>query len=67
MKININQLVRVRFTRHGRDVALRTSCTMKQFNSGEFQLWELMQLFGHNLYNGMPDSLFENNEIEVVE
>jgi hypothetical protein len=65
MKINMNQTVRVRFTRLGSDIALRTGCTMKQFTTGEFQLWELANLLAPYFQNGR--GLFENDEIEIVE
>jgi hypothetical protein len=31
--------------------------------TGEFQMWRLMQVFGSVIYNGMPEVMFEKNEI----
>lgn len=31
--------------------------------SGEWQLWRLMQVFGPFIYNGMPEVMFEKNEV----
>jgi hypothetical protein len=66
MKININQKVRVKFTRQGKDAALRTSCTMRQFESGEFLFWELAELFGKYMHFG-GEELFEGGVIEILE
>jgi hypothetical protein len=37
--------------------------SMKVQNIYEFQLHELMQIFGSQLYNGNPNQCFINNEI----
>jgi hypothetical protein len=65
MTINLNQTVRVRFTRQGADIALRTGCTMKQFTTGEFALWQLAALFSPYFQTG--SGLFEDDQIEIVE
>lgn len=66
MKININQPVRVKFTPAGQDIAMRTYCTQRQMLSGEFYLYELMELFGPYMYMGAP-GIFVGGHIELVE
>lgn len=74
MKININASARVTLTAQG---AFHVTKQYKQwgytfagpFKEGdvfEAQLWELMKIFGHCLFNGclVP---FDGNVVEVVE
>ena len=33
----------------------------------EFQLWELMQIFGAEMYNGNPRQMFIKNKIRILQ
>lgn len=70
MKININNKVIVNLTDFGKQLLAKSESsklTIHRLDNGKygFQLWELMQIFGRCMYNGMPEAPFVNNEIEI--
>jgi len=68
MKININDEVTVKLTDFGEQL-LAEKGVEKASLCGEykFQLWELMQIFGDCMYNGMPKMPFVKNELIIGE
>ena len=67
MKCNININVVVELTDFGKYVLARSESeklTIYRISNGKyrFRLWELMQIFGRDLYNEMP---FVENEIDM--
>lgn len=69
--MNINTLVNVKLTEDGYNYYLKW---LSQFpNQGiptkeetlKLPLWELMQIFGSELYNGQIKMFFEGNNIDV--
>ena len=79
MKINVNDRVKVQLTDYGRTTLFNYysefnknsyECflqTDKAYKGGEFQLWELMQIFGKDMYCGNPKVPFVDNQIEIIE
>jgi hypothetical protein len=68
MKFNINEKVKVKLTPKGngilRDKGENPNDLMKDENGFvEFQLWELMNLFGQQMYNGCTNIPFETTII----
>lgn len=75
MVININQRVRVKLTESGKGYAKQYFSDHRMYYSleqiekddiQEFQLWDLMNIFGPAMFLGGPTQ-FENCEIEVIE
>ena len=75
MKVNLNQMVRVRLTDHGREVhrqeyakngtlALYQPRPMDDRGYSVFQLWELMQVFGPAIHLGAENSF--DLDIEIL-
>lgn len=69
--INMNEMVRVNLTEYGQKVLndyIKEYPTVIKVlpNNRDFQLWELFQIFGEEMYNGNPNMCFENNEIELI-
>ena len=67
MKCDININVVVELTDFGKYVLARSESeklTIYRISNGKyrFRLWELMQIFGRDLYNEMP---FVENEIDM--
>ncbi|MBC8737382.1 hypothetical protein F6X40_11260 [Paraburkholderia sp. UCT31] len=78
--LNLNTPVRVRLTARGCSVYQRFRADLnspsEEHRLGvpiavgvdlEFAMWELMQVFGSAVYNGMPGVVFEGNHIELAE
>lgn len=72
--INLNDLCRVKLTKEGiealrkhtlSEVPYRTEDFIERVEQGEFQLWELMQIFGSSIGMGLP-IVFENNSFELL-
>lgn len=70
--MNMNDTVRVTLTEAGkrcavewgRGLGVKAGFEMSdRERAGEWQLWRLMQVFGAAMYNGMPEALFEKNEV----
>ena len=72
LKANVNDIVRVKLTNHGKDI-LREFCRApngevlglklpKASGIYEFQIHELMRIFGQHQYNG-AETVFEKNQI----
>lgn len=66
MKININDVVKVKLTKYGHEI-LSEQYIKKSSDDCDFQLWELMNLFGQCLYMGNQKIPFEMNEIYIEE
>jgi len=74
MKVNVNDIVRVRLTDAGA-IHLRKHCALYRCSPPEpesdgryrFQLYGLMQIFGELHYNGSNKLPFVDNEIEIRE
>lgn len=70
MKININAQIIVRPTTHGELVWVGyCATTPEKMPDGRIllPLWEAMNVFGPDCFNGSNRLPFEKNEIEVVE
>lgn len=71
MIVNINQKVKVTLTEKGKQILFDSykdwpgAYTDKLMKS-EFQLWELMSIFGPHVYNGC-EVPFEENIIDIDE
>jgi hypothetical protein len=65
MKVNINDMVKVKLTEYGKEISRVLSPDIDGFNA--FHLWELMQIFGRCMYLGNNMMPFENNEIYFEE
>ena len=67
MVINVNDLVRVRLTDRGREVAARHGFVQKEDVGGwsSWQMWELMRVFGSGM-GWASKQVFVDNEIKVV-
>lgn len=78
MQINLNEIVKVKLTKAGKDhwkkyyqkllggrgIPVNIPEIPKD-NILETELWNIMQVFGNGMYNGMPKVFFENNEIKL--
>lgn len=68
---NINECVEIQLTEKDLKVlqdyyesfGLAQCSRVKQDNWMEIQLWELMNIFGPQMYNGNPDTMFTGNQI----
>lgn len=62
--LNVNEVVKVKLTDHGRAILLKEKYPKHEDSLGysEWQLWELMSIFGEHLYNGC-ELTFENEII----
>lgn len=76
-RVNINTMVAVVLTENGATIyneyhekyLILPSYEYKPVVKGQqvrMPLWDLMQTFGKNIYMGMPQVPFENNEIEFL-
>jgi hypothetical protein len=65
--ININEWVKVKLTDYGWEVLWERGHNIYVKTDAEgyskFQLWDLMNIFGHTLYLGNPKAPFEAGEI----
>ena len=79
ISININNKIKVKLTRFGKSILDKEVCRLKQVSEApdnytpyetddngytEFQLWQVMNIFGDYLYNGAIQ-VIEHNEILV--
>lgn len=74
MKINVNNMCRVKLTPFGIGVLLDEKFqTTYRFNMDKkthiitTELWNLMSIFGPYLFNGAVNLPFDQNEIEILE
>ncbi len=69
MKVNINDIVNVTLTAHGRRLysrSFRYPYNMPDENGTlDIQLWELMETFSTHIHMG-SEQVFEMNEIEIT-
>lgn len=69
MKFNVNNYVKVKLTKRGKEIMEEEGVMSKPKPDAEgfskFQMWELMQIFGNYVYNGC-EIPFEM-EIEIME
>lgn len=74
--LNVNDAVKVKLTKHGIKTyeehlkkyyhkSMRDIVFNKKDEYVTLDLWELMHIFGKDLYHGNEDLPFENNEIIV--
>ncbi len=66
--VNMNEVVWVKLTPEGKKFLNKATLMHDEHitseeHSGEFHMWRLMQVFGPAIYTGMPEPLFEKNEI----
>lgn len=78
MQMNLNDSVRVQLTEEGKRIfyehchrdgmppKMALEIFQKHIKSQEFQLWELMNIFGKYMYNGNPNLPFVNNTLEII-
>lgn len=70
MKVSLNAKVKVELTIGGL-MQLKSHCaeynceTPTSYLNGDFQLWEIMEIFGKNIFNGTTILPFKNNEIDI--
>ena len=75
MKINLNEKVSVKLTDFGAEHYNKFNSQFGKYapprlNEGDVltdELWEIMQIFGSVLHNGMVRIPFMNNQIEVLD
>lgn len=71
MKININNLCKVKFTKEALAHVRFYGEDAKRINweTGEYtdELWSLMNTFGEYFKAASDNQIFENNEIEIIE
>jgi len=64
VRININEIVLVQLTPHGTQILEGAGRTVffqpNRFGERRFQLWELMEIFGPHMHNGMNQIFVEN-------
>jgi hypothetical protein len=78
--LNLNVNVRVKPTRHGEKTEEQWVRKLFPFGSHgsilhvpdkdgytKWELWELMNVFGPEMYNGNPEMCFVDNEIQICE
>lgn len=69
--MNINTLVKVRLTEYGVDVMEKKNPVAMAFHFDKntktlkTELWDLMNIFGEQMYMGAKQ-VFENNNIEIM-
>jgi hypothetical protein len=71
----MNSLIKVSLTDYGKQVLIENlentlppdmiAAAYEQYQTGYFQLWDLMSIFGKHLYCGNNNTPFGNNEIEA--
>ncbi len=79
MYININDTIKIKLTNKGKEILLQKDCENSQFSPQlvnyysslvdsdgymELPLWEIMSVFGNQMYNGNPNIPFETT-IEI--
>lgn len=78
MIFNINTIAKVTLTRHGamifnhywRASGVAEKHCPETATTGtviELELWHIMRIFGHAMFNGAPDVPFVENKIELQE
>lgn len=74
MKVNINDIVRIRLTDNGKRIwkeywepyTSENSKVLDPEDTVRLSLWEVMNIFGSEMYNGNPDLPFETTlEVET--
>ncbi|MTI60316.1 MAG: hypothetical protein FH762_10150 [Firmicutes bacterium] len=67
MKVNINQKVKVILTDTGKDILLEKAPIIYYHECNgdylELELWKLMQVFGNEIYLGISETPFIDNQI----
>jgi hypothetical protein len=74
LDVNINQWALVKLTQAGEEIhrkyysGLGVPYHQPRVIDGfwEFQLWELMLIFGSEMVNGNPDQMFVDNRVRII-
>lgn len=73
MIYNINAMVEVKLTEHGKTILLNYYPDLLSYNSRlendiyRTELWSIMQIFGESMYMGNNSLPFVNNEIKFLD